>query len=389
MKEKLKIGFITATNPLDRRSSSGVHYRMFQALSQEFEEVVALGPLSISKPVWWVLRVIGFLHLKLFKKAHNTWHSPILSKHYAKQIEKKLAIEKPDILIAPKASTEIAYLKTEIPIIYTSDTSFDQIKNYYHHYSNFSDDSIKESNSIEQRAINNSKYQVYCSAWAANHVISFYKANPKNVFIVKHAANLDEAPPQYKLKRNFINPIKLVFVGIEWERKGGDIAFEAFKKLLEQGYDVTFTVCGCVPPVTHPRMTVIPFLNKNNEQDRIAFDKLLLESHLFFMPTRAECFGIAFCEANAYGLPVITTDTGGVTSIVENGVNGYALPIDAKGQEYAAIIKTLLDAPQKIEEMSANARKKYENELNWAIWGKQIKELILRLSTEGGNRKYF
>ena len=29
---------------------------------------------------------------------------------------------------------------------------------------------------------------------------------------------------------------------------------------LEKGYDVSLTICGCVPPVNHEKMKVYPFL---------------------------------------------------------------------------------------------------------------------------------
>jgi glycosyltransferase involved in cell wall biosynthesis len=380
MIHNVRVGFLTSTNPRDRSASSGVHYRMFQALKQEFEHVVPLGPLSIDKSVSIRLRLLDYWHRLVFRKSFNKYHSTLLSKYYARQFEKKLAIAKVDIIFAPKSSTEIAYLNTNIPICYESDTSFSQLSSYYESYAKFSSASIKESNLVEQKAVDNSVIQVYPSEWAANHVIDFYNANPENVIILKHAANIEIAPSLEDIRmRSFDEPSNLLFVGFDWERKGGDVAFETFKILLEQGHDVSLTICGCVPPVSHPKMRVIPSLNKNNPRERAELNKLFLESHIFFMPVRAECFGIALCEANAFGLPIVTTATGGVVEVVENGKNGYALPMVAKPIDYANTLRFLLDNPNELKAMSLKARQKYDKELNWGVWGKGMRDILLRI----------
>jgi glycosyltransferase involved in cell wall biosynthesis len=258
---------------------------------------------------------------------------------------------------------------------YSSDTSFDQIRGYYKSFSGFSSLSVKESQLVERRAIDKSKYQIYSSQWAADYVINQFKFD--NVSVVKFGANIDEVPSISEIGKNFNKPLNLLFIGVDWERKGGNIAFDAFRILVEQGYDVTFTVCGCQPSTTHPRMTVIPFLNKNETQDRNTFKKLLIDCHLFFMPTRADCTPIVFCETAAYGIPVITTATGGVTSLVEDGVNGYTLPFEATSAEYADKIRFLLENPQKMAEMAKASRLKYEEELNWKVWGQKTRDVLV------------
>jgi glycosyltransferase involved in cell wall biosynthesis len=374
-KVSLKVGFLTSTDPRDRRSWSGIHYEMYQALSREFKEVVPLGPVAISRFIYRCLRLIDIFHRCITGNTFNKSHSILLSKYYAYHFKNKLKSQDIDVIYAPTASTEIAFLDTDLPICYSSDTSFDQIKDYYKSFSGFSSLSVKESRLVERRAINKSKYQIYSSAWAADYIIDQLKSD--NVSVIKYGANIEEVPSISEIEKNFKKPFNLLFIGVDWQRKGGDIAFEAFKILVDKGYDTTFTVCGCQPPVTHPKMTVIPFLNKNETQDRNTFNKLLIDCHLFFMPTRADCTPIVFCETAAYGIPVITTATGGVTSLVEDGVNGYTLPFTAMPAEYAEKIGFLLDNPQKMAEMAKASRLKYEEELNWKVWGEKTRDVLV------------
>ncbi|MEG1023026.1 MAG: glycosyltransferase family 4 protein [Flavobacterium sp.] len=379
MKEKKIVGFITASDPNDKRSWSGIHYRMYKALLNEFDEVYVLGPMPKSSALNKTLKIFNKIHIKLFSKKYNVFHNILVSKFYASKISTKLKRKKVDILFAPAAATEIAYLKTSTPICYLSDTSFSQINEYYKIFSGISALSIKESNLIEQKAINNSSTQIYSSKWAADYVINNYKANSKNVRTVSFGANIDYIPEKTDIKKDFGGTINFLFLGVDWERKGGDIVLESLNILIDKGFDITLTICGCVPPnqITNSRIKVIPFLNKNKSEDYNLFLEILFQTHILFVPTRADCTPIAFCEANAFGIPVITTDTGGVNSIIENDINGYALSFEAKPIEYANQIQDLLNNREKLKELAEQSRLKFDNELNWNYWGKKMREIFL------------
>ncbi|MGO2102729.1 MAG: N-acetyl-alpha-D-glucosaminyl L-malate synthase BshA [Psychroflexus halocasei] len=62
----------------------------------------------------------------------------------------------------------------------------------------------------------------------------------------------------------------------------------------------------------------IMFLGKSNE-----IEKILCYSDLFLLPSEKESFGLAALEAMAYGVPVISTDVGGVPEVNINGESGY------------------------------------------------------------------
>lgn len=378
MKENITIGFVTAEDPEDKKSWSGIYYRMKASLENEFHNVVPLGPVKLSVfqsfKMTLTLKITSLLHLLIYFKRYNELHNHLRSKYHGRFFEKRLAQEQIDVIFAPTASVEIAHLETDIPICYFSDTSFAQINEYYELFSRLSSRSVRISNEIEQLAIDNSTTQVYPSDWAANFVKSYYDA--KQVFIAKMGANIDAEPDEKELVKQFDSTIHILFVGVDWQRKGGDLVFDTIMQLDQKGVDFHLTVCGCKPPKKHPKMTVIPFLDKNKSEDNLTFLKLLHNSHLFFMPTRAECYGIVFCEANAYGLPVITTDTGGTTSVVEDGINGFALPFSAKAEDYAARIEYLTEHRDVLEKMSKTARQKYAEELNWNHWGKRMKEIL-------------
>jgi len=172
-----------------------------------------------------------------------------------------------------------------------------------------------------------------------------------------------------------------LFIGVKWERKGGDIAFETLLALEKMGIPAELTVVGCIPPkqFAHPAMKVIPFLNKNDESQRKKLEKLYLTSDFLLFPTRNECYGIVVCEANAFGLPVIAADTGGVSGVVTNGENGFLLPHSARGDQYAEVVAKLYRDERGYAELVQSSRADFDNRLNWDVWGTATHKLILEL----------
>ena len=75
-------------------------------------------------------------------------------------------------------------------------------------------------------------------------------------------------------------------------------------------------------------------------------------------------------------MPVITTDTGGVKSVVENGINGYCLAMDAGPEEYAEIIRKLINDKKHYMNLIISSREQYEKHLNWKNWGNKMKEIL-------------
>ena len=61
---------------------------------------------------------------------------------------------------------------------------------------------------------------------------------------------------------------------------------------------------------------------------------IIQQSHCLLISTKAECSAIAFSESSVNGLPIFTYNTGGVSNFVENGKNGYMLPLGSSGQKF-------------------------------------------------------
>ena len=106
---------------------------------------------------------------------------------------------------------------------------------------------------------------------------------------------------------------------------------------------------------------------------------MYLTSHFFLLPTRGECYGIALCEANAFGLPVVATNTGGIPQIVHEGQNGFMLPLTGRGSDYAALIADVWRDRARYAQLAASSRKAFDERLNWDAWGTAVAKLLCRV----------
>jgi glycosyltransferase involved in cell wall biosynthesis len=352
---------------------------MFKALQKHCGNVFQLGPV---KSISLIGKCINKASKISLKKQYNYEHSIILAKRYGKIFSSKISRKFFNLIFAPAASTEIAFLDVKIPTIYLSDTTFALMNNYYPGYTNLLDISVREGNLIEGLAIKKASLLLYPSEWAAESAIKDYQADKSKIHVIPFGANFDYIPPKEIILEKKKSPgCRLLFLAVEWQRKGGDIAFETLLKLEDLGIQAELIVCGCKPSgkIYHNRMTYMPFLDKNDERQQKELYKLYLSSDFLLLPTRAECLGNVFCEASAFGLPVISTDTGGVGGVVRNGENGYLLPISATGSDYAKVIYDIYRDDSRYYEMVKSSRKAFEERLNWDAWGIEVRKIINKI----------
>jgi glycosyltransferase involved in cell wall biosynthesis len=376
--KRIKIAYITAGDPRDKTSWSGVHYYAWKALERNIGEVELLGPVDAPVAIFLCKVVHGFSML-VFRKRFNYRHSRFLSKAYARIFQKKLAKGNYDLIVAPGGAAYIAFLKTTVPIFYFSDATNANLIDYRKMLSNLSNWSRRQSLEIEQRAIDKASFVSYSSQWAVDSARTDFHCPPEKIKVIPFGANFEKTPDREEAIRPRKDRIcKLFFLGVDWTHKGGPVAFDTLLELLKMGIDTHLSVVGCeVPPeFIHPQLTVIPFLSKNNPDEFHRLEQLYLESSFFLLPTRSECYGICFCEAAAYGLPSIAGNSGGVSSSIAEGKSGFLLPLSADGKMYADLIAKIWNNPAEYHTLRISSRDLYEQSRNWDAWAEAVGKMI-------------
>lgn len=376
--EKIKIGFISSFNPVDKKASSGTNYKITKEL------------LQIGNIEWIPIKPTKFtFFFKGFQKLWNIispkplilQYTPIGSKLFYKKINKNL--DNYDIIVAFFCGDYLYRIKTKRPIIYVSDTTFPAMIDYYKPWTNLFKWNINAGNRIEQKSLENANQLIFCSDWAAMSAKQDL-GQDKKINVLELGANIDEKDLSLETKK-ISTPINLIFFGVDWERKGGEIAVECLNWLNNNNIPTILHIIGIknLPQIHKDNNKIINhgFLDKNNKDDYNKIINVLNKGHFLILPTKAECAGIVFSEASAFGLPSLTYKTGGTTNYVINNKNGYTLDLNKDGNEFGKVIKKIIDN-KEYNKLSENTVKIYKEKLNWNKWGKEIKEIIYNLINE-------
>lgn len=370
---KLKIGFISWTDPRDRKSMSGTYYKIYESLSALGYDIVWLQITATRS--YRLLCKLATLFKKItgkgFDVRHSVWGASILSKTIDRE---KLSLC--DVVFAPFASEALYGQRTDKPVISLSDATFGIMVGYY--WKNLSKQSIRQGNKVEQYTLDIASAIVVSSDWAARSVVNDYHQPKEKVHVIEFGANIDDKDiiPH---KFSYNGHLDLLFLGVDWQRKGGSIAVEACQWLNDNGVNATLHIVGIrdldESVRSLPFVDYIGFLNKNIPEQYSRLVSTIESCHCLLLPTKAECSGIAFSESSANDLPVFSHNTGGVSNYVYDGRNGYLLPLGSTGADFGRKIKQCLESGE-LARMSETAKQVYRERLNWDVWGQKVDKII-------------
>jgi len=386
--KRLKIAYYSINDPLDKRSWSGITYYLGRALQKNIGDVDYLGPVEIPWLLDKLFRALQKTSRLLFRSEWIPKYSLAKNAYAALVLKRRMRGKPYDLLLAPAAAPELALLRTRVPIVYFGDATFKIYSSTYE--KEFRDCSALtkwEGNYLENSALKKSRLVILASRWAARSAVADYGVPEDKVVVILLGANMDEIPAAaaiYQKQQN--KTLTLLFLAVDWDRKGGEIAFETLQRLLSLGHEAKLIVCGCVPPAryTCPEVEVVPFIDKNRPEDQALFRQILLSAHFLLVPTRADCSLLVAMEANAYGIPAITTDVGGVGDVVTGGINGYCLPPGDRGERYAALIAEIYSDQGRYRRLMETSRARFESDLNWDKWAARLKQELFRRGLPGG-----
>ena len=173
----MRIAFLTREDPRLRNSWSGILYFMLRALEQQCEIVTPLGPAAGG---WWLAgKVARRLTRVVLRKNIDYSHTVALSRILGRTFSRKLSrLHDVDLIFAPVASTEVAYLDTELPIVLYGDLTRRQFQNYAAHLRDLSPWSIAQLEQMEGNALRRADHIVYASEWAARSPGALRSASP-------------------------------------------------------------------------------------------------------------------------------------------------------------------------------------------------------------------
>ena len=396
----MKVAWVSVYDAENPNSYGGRGYYAPLSLQNQSISMEYMGPFELP----FSLKV----HRKLLVARHRLFHEnrfiqpckrrwisldnlPILYENYAQQISRQLSrMDDVDVVCSGvnPCVPPLSYLDCKQPIVTWTDTTIASAIDFYPQYfrDRICEESIRDILSIEKSLMERCKLAIFSSEWGARTAIDFYKLAPAKVRVVPFGANLhctrtaDDI--QVLVDARPRNKCKLLFIGVDWLRKGGDIAMKVAEELNKAGLPTELTVVGCDPICDGPLPNYVRslgYISNATEDGANRLNRLMMESHFFIMPSRAESFGHVYCEASSFGVPSLASDVGGIPSAVRNDVNGKTFCKDADAKEYCAFITGLFSDYCRYKELAYSSFQEYQTRLNWEVAGKTVRNMLAEM----------
>lgn len=372
----MDIAFVTTYNAQDILKWSGLGYYMSKSLEDCGNRINYIGDLK--KHFYPVNLFKGFFYSRILNQKFPTERTIRTSMDYAKEVTKSLSKINHDCILSP-GTIPIAYLDCASPKVIYTDATFAGMLNYYDGFVNLSSETIRKGHQLEKQALDSCALAVYASEWAAQSAIKDYGTDPSKVKVVPFGANWDVQYTEAEIHKVILNRerarLKILFIGIDWKRKGGDLVLSTAKEIKKRGIDVELHVVGPRnPPFTEMPDWIIyhGFLSKWIPEQKVILETLFKSCHILFVPSKAEAFGCVFCEASLFGMPSFSGNTGGLTTSIIDGKNGFNLPSTATENNYADLIIGQFDDYDKYLALAFSAYNDYKTRLNWKTSGELL-----------------
>jgi glycosyltransferase involved in cell wall biosynthesis len=164
----------------------------------------------------------------------------------------------------------------------------------------------------------------------------------------------------------------LLFVGKDFQRKGGPILLRAFQRLHRQRPTLRLLIAG-------PRERLEGLPEGVSHLGFVTADKLtevFSRATLFVLPTLREPYGLAFLDAMACGVPCIGTDVEAVPEVLDHGNAGVLVP-PGDDAALAEAIDSLLDDPARTHALGLRGRMRVDGGFLWSHVADRLERALL------------
>jgi glycosyltransferase involved in cell wall biosynthesis len=152
----------------------------------------------------------------------------------------------------------------------------------------------------------------------------------------------------------------VLFVGIDFERKGGPLLLDAFARVKAHIPRARLLVAG---PRAQSRQDGVEWLGHVTDHQQM--DELFSRATVFVLPSLCEPFGLVLVEAMSHGLPVVCSTADAMPEIVHQGETGYLVPPGDSAALTERLI-ALLEAPSLCSALGRAGKIRVGEHFLWA-----------------------
>jgi len=381
----MKIAIASYGDPFSVGTWSGIPAHIAMVLRLRQHELFGISLRKPREP--WYYNWYRRLNYRLQKRWFLAEVEPFLLKQMGEQLDKEVEAIQPDVVIVIHGDF-LAYTSFKQPAVIIHDATFASLLGYYPAFSKLTKRSIRAGNVMYQSALDRADAAVFSAAWASQSAKSDYNAASDKVYTIPLGANLTNAPDMQSVKewikkRADKEVCNFLFLGVDWERKGGPDALEFVVELNRRGIKAVLWIAGCSPIIRSEDENYVVhwgFLSKDVKEEVRKLEQLLIHAHALLLPSLAECYGCVYCEANAYGLPAVGRDTGGVPDIIREGINGLLLREGESPESLAVRWADLWMDRNAYQMISATSYQEYVSRLNYDIFVERLEPILFSVA---------
>jgi glycosyltransferase involved in cell wall biosynthesis len=364
----LRIGFVSIWDASDVTNWSGIPFQILAQMRAQNVDVEVLSPLSTRTK--YLFAPVKFI-TRARQKSVTLDHFPVILRAYARQIEAFVRQRSIDVVFSP-STIPITLLQCGKPIVTWTDAVFHSMNDYYGKaFAHMTKAAVARGKWQEETALRNCSVAAYASAWALEGASRLTDSTKLKILpfgsslpVTHNADDVVRLAAEKRSTRK--KKCELLFVGVNWERKGGAVAVETARLLNDAGIETRLRIVGSQPVgEIPPFVEALGFISKSSDQGKQRLIDLFRSADIFILPTKAEAAGIVFSEASSFGLPSVTYATGGVSDYVRNGINGVCIEPGGSAAKFACEIQKMVESPSEYEAYSIRAFQEYKNRLNW------------------------
>lgn len=195
-------------------------------------------------------------------------------------------------------------------------------------------------------------------------LIEQYHIPPERIRCVNAGSHANPTP--VPLENDDYKNRTIVFLGLDWTRKGGPDLVQAFEQVVARVPEARLRIAGAMPKLAHPQIEVVGRVPLEN------VPRLIAQASVLCLPSRYEPYGIVVLEAFAQRIPVVVTRIGALEYIVLDHETGRVVApgdIDALAD---ALIDLLLD-PEKCRRYGEAGQRFIAEHFTWEAVGRKLR----------------
>jgi glycosyltransferase involved in cell wall biosynthesis len=243
----------------------------------------------------------------------------------------------------------------------------------------------------EKKLMKHSDALIAVSKYTVGELTELYGIEKEKIHVIYNGVDVNKfkpRPDRAKLRREFgLEEEKkiVLFVGRLYHRKGLETLLHSIPPVLQEFSDVKFAISGT--GFKKKEQSLRDLAKELEIEDTVKFlgyvpdeklPDLYSASDIFVLPAIYENFPFAILEAQATGLPVISTKVGGIPEFLADNENGFLIDPGDPAQLTQRILALLQD-PKLAEEMGRRGRRLIEEKFAWRLITSQVIDLYHKL----------